>query len=198
MILHFFTAKTGFLNISIVSLVRRNTKVYSFTDETENFIQRWGTHFIKSAKFGGELEIRKTMDAKQAGTKSQFSQKMEFEYKSIFASVGAKYKKEGGTSVKQETKTTSTAVVAKGGSQDIASILSDVYAPTFKTEFKEWLQSIPQYPKAFKFQMSSISDLVNFRANDLFPDDKVCTRHVLTNPEDCHRQIFSRFPSTIS
>ena len=178
--------------------MQRNTKVCIFTDETENFIQRWGTHFIKSAKFGGELEIRKTMDAKQAGTKSQFSQKMEFEYKSIFASVGAKYKKEGGTSVKQETKTTSTAVVAKGGSQDIASILSDVYAPTFKTEFKEWLQSIPQYPKAFKFQMSSISDLVNFRANDLFPDDKVCTRHVLTNPEDCHRQIFSRFPSTIS
>ncbi|XP_078357304.1 uncharacterized protein LOC144642194 [Oculina patagonica] len=139
----------------------------------QNFIQRWGTHFIKSGKFGGELEIRKTMDAAQAGSKTQFSEKMEFEYKSIFASVGAKYKKEGGESVKQETKTTSTAIEAKGGSQEIASILSDVYAPTFKTEFKEWLQSIPQYPKAFKFQMSSISDLVNFRANDLFPEDKV-------------------------
>ena len=84
MILHFFTAKTGFLNISIVSLVRRNTKVYSFTDETENFIQRWGTHFIKSAKFGGELEIRKTMDAKQAGTKSQFSS--SFALGKLFAS----------------------------------------------------------------------------------------------------------------
>ena len=162
--------------------MRRKTKVCCSNDETENFIQRWGTHFIKSAKFGGELEIRKTMDAKQAGTKTQFSQKMEFEYKSIFASVGAKHESEGGTSVKQETKTTSTAVEAKGGSQDIASILSDVYAPTFKTEFKEWLQSIPQYPKAFKFQMSSISDLVNFRANDLFPDDKVFSCYVLTKP----------------
>ena len=159
--------------------MRRKTKVCCFTDETENFIQRWGTHLIKSAKFGGELEIRKTMDAAQAGTKSQFSQQMEFECKSIFASVGAKYKEEGETTVKQETKTTSTAVMAKGGSQDIASILSDVYAPTFKTEFKEWLQSIPQYPKAFKFQMSSISDLVNFRANDLFPDDKACV-HVVS------------------
>ena len=119
------------------------------------------------------------MDAAQAGTKSQFSQQMEFEYKSIFASVGEKYKEEGETTVKQESKTTSTAVEAKGGSQDIASILSDVYAPTFKTEFKEWLQSIPQYPKAFKFQMSSISDLVNFRANDLFPDDKACV-HVMS------------------
>ena len=62
------------------------------------------------------------MDTTQAGTKTQFSQKMEFEYKSIFASVGAKYESGGGTSVKQETKTTSTAVEAKGGSQDIVSI----------------------------------------------------------------------------
>ena len=72
-----------------------------------------------------------------------------------------------------ETKTTSTVVEAKGGSQDIASILSDVYAPTFKTEFEEWLQSIPQYPKAFKFQMNSMTELVTFTTNDLFPDE-VC------------------------
>lgn len=72
-----------------------------------------------------------------------------------------------------ETKTTSTVVEAKGGSQDIASILSDAYAPTFKTEFKEWLRSIPQYPKAFKFQMNSVTELVNFLTNDLFPDE-VC------------------------
>lgn len=113
------------------------------------------------------------MDASQAGSKTQFSEKMEVEYKTLFASVGAKYKKEGGHSVSVETKTTSTVVEAKGGSQDIASILSDVYAPTFKTEFKEWLQSIPQYPKAFKFQMNSMTELVNFRANDFFPDE-VC------------------------
>ena len=113
------------------------------------------------------------MDASQAGSKTQFSEKMEVEYKTLFASVGAKYIKEGGHSVRLETKTTSTVVEAKGGNQDIASILSDVYAPTFKTEFKEWLQSIPQYPKAFKFQMNSMTELVNFSANDLFPDE-VC------------------------
>ena len=81
--------------------------------ETENFIQRWGTHYIKSARFGGQLEIRKRMDAKDAGTKTQFSQKMEFEYKSLFASVGAKYEKKGGTLFRQQTKTTSTEVEAK-------------------------------------------------------------------------------------
>ena len=65
------------------------------------------------------------MDASQAGNKTQFSEKMEVEYKTLFACVGAKYKKEGGHSVSVETKTTSTVVEAKGGSQDIASILSE-------------------------------------------------------------------------
>ena len=59
------------------------------------------------------------------------------------------------------------------GSQHIASILSDVYSPTFKTEFKVWLKTIPGYPKAFRFQIGSITDLLDFRANDLFQDDSV-------------------------
>ena len=146
-----------------------------FFYKTENFIQRWGTHFIKSARFGGQLELRKRMDAKEAGSKTEFAEKMEFEYKSLFASVGAKYEKKGGMSYRQQTKTTSTEIEAKGGSQEIASILSDVYAPTFKTEFKEWLQSIPRYPKPYRFQMGSVADLLNFRANDLFPNEKVCS-----------------------
>lgn len=55
------------------------------------------------------------------------------------------------------------------------SLLCDVGPLPVKwvSEFKEWLQSIPQYPKAFKFQMNSMTELVNFSANDLFPDE-VC------------------------
>ena len=139
----------------------------------ENFIQRWGTHFIKSAKFGGQLEIRKTMYASDAREKRNFEVQMEMEYKTLFASVGAKAAAEEGSSSRKQSKTTSTSVVAQGGSQDIASILSDVYSPTFKSQFKEWLGSIPQYPKAFRFQMGSITDLLNFRANDLFPEETV-------------------------
>ena len=106
---------------------------------TENFIQRWGTHYIKSAKFGGQLQIRKTKQGVQGETKVQFSQKMEMEYKTLFSSVGAKYSKEKGYQQREQVKTTSTSIKAQGGSQDIASILSDAYSPTFKTEFKEWL-----------------------------------------------------------
>ena len=162
-----------FLSISVVT-----HKTFS----TENFIQRWGTHYIKSAKFGGQLEIRKTMDAKDAKGRKEFEIQMELEYKTLFASVGAKAAAQENESKRNQTKTTSTSIVAHGGSQDIASILSDVYSPTFKTEFKEWLKTIPAYPKAFRFQMGSITDLLNFRANDLFPDEKVtwgCEGNVL-------------------
>ena len=113
------------------------------------------------------------MDKSTAQTKTHFSKVMEAEYKSLFASVGTRYSKEKKTASNSATETTSTSVVVQGGSHEIASILSDVYSPTFKNEFIEWLRSIPSYPKPFKFQMSPIADLVNFRATDLFLDEKV-------------------------
>ncbi len=113
------------------------------------------------------------MDKQTAQSKTHFSMKMEAEYKSLFASVGASASVEKGYEDKSATQTTSTSVMAQGGSHEVASILSDVYSPTFKTEFKHWLTSIPSYPKPFKFRMGPIADLVNFRAADLFPDETV-------------------------
>ena len=113
------------------------------------------------------------MDAEEAKSRKEFEIQMEMEFKNLFASVGAGASFETGESSRKQTKTTSTSVVAQGGSQHIASILSDVYSPTFKTEFKEWLKTIPDYPKAFRFQIGSITDLLDFRANDLFQDDSV-------------------------
>ena len=102
-------------------------------------------------------------------SKSEFSQVMEFEFKSFFASAGARQSDKEGERQRAQTKTSSTSMSIQGGSQNIAAVISDVYAPTFKAEFKEWLKSIPQFPKAFKFTISSITDLLNFRSSDLFP-----------------------------
>ena len=139
----------------------------------EDFIQRWGTHYTKSAKFGGQLQITKLMDAADVQSKKDFAVEMQAEFTALFSSGGAKSSAKGGHKERVQTKTTSTFVVVQGGSQEIASILSDVYSPTFKNEFKEWLESIPRYPKPFQFQMAYITDLVKFRANDLFPDEVV-------------------------
>ena len=113
------------------------------------------------------------MDAEDAKSQKEFEIQMEMEFKTLFASVGACSSYRTGESSRKQTKTTSTSVVAHGGSQHIASILSDVYSRTFKTEFKEWLQTIPDYPKAFRFQIGSITELLNFRADDLIQDETV-------------------------
>lgn len=139
----------------------------------EDFIQRWGTHYIKSSKFGGQLQIRKFMAAADVSSKNEFSKEMEVEYKSLFASAGAKKSSSGGASSRSQKKTSSTTVIALGGSQKIATILSDAYSPTFKNEFKDWLMSIPQYPKPFHFQVGMVTDLLNFRMHDLFPEEAV-------------------------
>lgn len=113
------------------------------------------------------------MDAEDVKSKKEFEVQMEMEYKSLFSSVSAKASYKESESSRQQTKTTSTSVVAQGGSQEIASILSDVYSPSFKTEFKEWLKTVPKYAKAFHFQMGSITDFLNFRATDLFKEETV-------------------------
>ncbi|CAH3123054.1 unnamed protein product [Pocillopora meandrina] len=83
----------------------------------ENFIQRWGTHYIKSAKFGGQLQIIKTIEASQVASKYEFSEKMEMEFRFLFASGGAKSSTEGGQEAKAQNKFTSTSVMAQGGSK---------------------------------------------------------------------------------
>jgi len=121
------------------------------------------------------------MDASDVSSKKEFAVEMEMEYKTLFSSVGAKASTSGGDYSRNQSKTTSTTVIALGGSHEVASILSDAYSPTFKSAFKEWLVSIPQYPKPFLFQVGSITNLLNFRMRDLFPDEKVnwgCEGHV--------------------
>lgn len=113
------------------------------------------------------------MDAQDVSSEKDFAVEMELEYKSMFASVSAEASARRGQSSRKQSKTTSTTVIALGGSHEVASILSDAYSPSFKTAFKEWLVSIPQYPKPFYFQVSSITDLLNFKMRDLFPNDKV-------------------------
>lgn len=112
------------------------------------------------------------MDASDVSSKKDFAVEMEMEYKSLFASVGAKASKREGETYRKQSKTTSTTVLAMGGSQQIASILSDAYSPTFKNEFKDWLGSIPQYPKPFEFQMAPVTNLLNFRLHDIFPEER--------------------------
>lgn len=102
---------------------------------SEDFILRWGTHYIKSARFGGQLELRKTQLASETSSKATFAEESEAEYKSLFWSAGSRSSTKSGESSKSQQKYMSTSIVVQGGSQKIATVISDMYSPTFKTAF---------------------------------------------------------------
>ena len=139
---------------------------------TEDFILRWGTHYIKSGKFGGRLQIFKTMEANQVSSKAEFSQVMEVEFRNLFASFNAKKEQTTGGSKKQLAKTSSTSITVEGGDQKIAAIITDFTSPTIKYDLTEWLDSIRTWPKPFKFMVAPIVDLLKFNPSSLFPDEK--------------------------
>lgn len=98
---------------------------------------------------------------------------MQEEYHNLFFGGGDKSSTEGHAEKGKQKKVARTTIEAKGGSHEIATILSDMYSPTFKPDFKKWLETVPDYPKAFLFKMGSIVDLFNFRAHDLFPEEDI-------------------------
>ncbi|XP_078353427.1 uncharacterized protein LOC144638119 [Oculina patagonica] len=138
----------------------------------QNFILRWGTHYIKSGKFGGRLQVFKTMEGSQVSSKSDFSQVMEAEFRNLFSSFNAKSESKQSSSQKSQHKTSSTSITAEGGDQKIASIISDMESPTIKTELKQWLESIRTFPKPFKFMVAPITNLLKFNVHSLFPDEE--------------------------
>ena len=139
---------------------------------SEDFILRWGTHYIKSGKFGGRLQVFKTMEADQVSSKSEFSKVMEAQFRSLFASFHSKKENKEGSSQKQQSKTSSTSISVEGGDQEIASMISDMNSPTIKYEIKQWLESIPTYPKPFKFMVVPITELLKFNPSSLFTDEE--------------------------
>ena len=75
-------------------------------------------------------------------------------------------------SSRSEQSFTMDDILVEGGHQRVAAILSDRNRAGFKSEFQDWLDSIPEYPKGYDFKFGEISDLldINFRslANDGF------------------------------
>ncbi|XP_019614331.1 PREDICTED: uncharacterized protein LOC109462237 [Branchiostoma belcheri] len=55
----------------------------------QNFYLRWGTHYIKSAKFGGQLKIIKTKQATKDLSMSEFATKAEADWKMTLSTFSA-------------------------------------------------------------------------------------------------------------
>ena len=105
-------------------------------------------------------------------SKAEFSQVMEAEFRSFFASFHAKSESKGGSSEKKQSKTSSTSISVEGGDQEIAAMISDVISPTIKNDIKQWLKSIRPFPKPFKFMVGPFTDLLKFNPSSLFTDEE--------------------------
>merc|ERR1719237_1312724 len=62
---------------------------------------------------------------------------------------------------RSETSLTKDEIIVEGGHQHVAAILSDLSRSGFKTEFKDWLDSIPQFPKGYDFQFGDLAELLD-------------------------------------
>ncbi|XP_078616738.1 uncharacterized protein LOC144885015 isoform X1 [Branchiostoma floridae x Branchiostoma japonicum] len=75
----------------------------------QNFYLRWGTHYIKSAKFGGQLKIIKTKQATKDLSMSEFATRAEADWKMTMSTFSAQASQTKCSSWwhKQESKTES-------------------------------------------------------------------------------------------
>ena len=82
---------------------------------------------------------------------------------------------------RQATSYANEYMLVEGGSQEIASILSDFYSPSFKTTFQSWLETVPDYPKPFEFQMGTITDLLNINFLNMLKKEANAAEGCLNN-----------------
>jgi len=68
---------------------------------------------------------------------------------------------------REEVQMTKDEIIVEGGHQQIAAILSDKNRAGFKAEFKEWLNSIPDYPKGYDFKFGELPELLDMNFGQL-------------------------------
>lgn len=163
------------------------------------FIERWGTHYVKSASFGGKFTILResVKSAKQTteewSAASQRSVTRMFENRAsgsgfklgwqdwnfgLHVSSSDSQNRSSSSEAESTSEEGSEAgldgeenliddLIVEGGSQEVASILADKDRSGFKQEFKDWLQSVPQYPKGYDFKFGDLSQLLNINFESL-------------------------------
>eukprot|EP00058_Branchiostoma_floridae_P020867 XP_002606357.1 hypothetical protein BRAFLDRAFT_67600 [Branchiostoma floridae] len=80
----------------------------------QNFIIRYGTHYIKSAKFGGQLKIIKTKEASKELTIQAFSERAQTEWKKAFSTFSAEASQTKSSSWWHEHETRKESQKAEG------------------------------------------------------------------------------------
>ncbi|XP_066266192.1 uncharacterized protein [Branchiostoma lanceolatum] len=137
----------------------------------QKFLIRYGTHFIKSAQFGGSFRLFQRREASKSESVEDFSVQAQASYNSIFFNAGGHFGMGMSSGSSSSSKTSGTHVTVEGGDQEVASIVADFYSTGFKDTFTEWLKSIPTYPKPIEMFFGTMSELLDLNYKLLFPFD---------------------------
>ncbi|KAI8486104.1 hypothetical protein Bbelb_362040 [Branchiostoma belcheri] len=125
---HLFTHPRG------KTFSRKLTQVSSH-ETLENFYLRWGTHYIKSAKFGGQLKIIKTKQATKDLSMSEFATKAEADWKMTLSTFSAQASQTKSSSWWHEHETNHEEISNSGeastGSKSNASRKTDTQVYVF-------------------------------------------------------------------
>ncbi|XP_078607291.1 uncharacterized protein LOC144879573 isoform X1 [Branchiostoma floridae x Branchiostoma japonicum] len=82
----------------------------------QKFILRWGTHYISSAKFGGQLKIIKTKEASSEDSQRVFSTAAQADFKMLFSTYSAKQTQTKSSSWWHDHETTEETARSSGTS----------------------------------------------------------------------------------
>ena len=199
-------------------------------EKFEAFILRWGTHVVKSAKFGGKFSMKRTTKNDGTVKVEDFQRETQNEFDRVTASSYGKASQEtasgdqdtkasvsggsggnsasasgagrviskfdnnteqtndatsataqqqaqGGSGITEDKKKISfdqMTITAEGGSHLVAAAMSDIYSPSFKETLKQWLESVPKYPKPFDMHFQPLSDMLYGLTNQFI--DKECQK----------------------
>ena len=53
----------------------------------------------------------------------------------------------------------------------MAKSIMDFYTPSFREDFSQWLESIPEYPKPYEFTLGKVSQLLNMNPDSFFSSE---------------------------
>ena len=80
-----------------------------------------------------------------------------------------------------------TFITAIGGVHSIATTLTDLYSPNFRTNLMKWLSSSPYFSRPFELQMQRIPNLLKHLIDDLI--DPQCYQQCFIDREpNCVKQ----------
>ncbi|XP_066274625.1 uncharacterized protein [Branchiostoma lanceolatum] len=105
--------------------------------EFQKFILRWGTHYITSAKFGGQLKIIKTKEASFEDSKQTFVTAAQSDFKKLFSTYSAQQTQTKSSSWwhEHETKKETSSSTGEATSGTATSESSSDTAATSEYEF---------------------------------------------------------------